>query len=202
MKILQRRYAALAVTLVILCPLIGAGPVKAAVVMEHTGVDVKGSGCGAGTGAVEVILTRCEFAADGSAIFVAKEFQQIVEHAMRFDGIKAGGVVFQEAITNQTGIAWTDFHFSFDGVSKLQFEPSVGDRFEIVDNMLWLFFGKPVPSGRTFSLSIVFAVEGTAYKVSQYPTISAVPLPAALPLFLSALAGLGFVGRRRRQADA
>ncbi len=29
-----------------------------------------------------------------------------------------------------------------------------------------------------------------------------VPLPAALPLFLSALAGLGFVGWRRRQADA
>ncbi len=31
--------------------------------------------------------------------------------------------------------------------------------------------------------------------------VAVVPLPAALPLFLSALAGLGFVGWRRRQAD-
>ncbi len=32
--------------------------------------------------------------------------------------------------------------------------------------------------------------------------VTPVPLPAALPLFLSALAGLGFFGWRRRQADA
>ncbi len=32
--------------------------------------------------------------------------------------------------------------------------------------------------------------------------VSAVPLPAALPLFLSALAGLGLMGWRRRQAGA
>ena len=35
---------------------------------------------------------------------------------------------------------------------------------------------------------------------AEHP-VSAVPLPAALPLFLSALAGLGFVGWRRRHAD-
>jgi len=29
--------------------------------------------------------------------------------------------------------------------------------------------------------------------------VSAVPLPAALPLFLSALAALGFVGRRKKR---
>ena len=31
-------------------------------------------------------------------------------------------------------------------------------------------------------------------------SVQAVPLPAALPLFLSALAGLGFFGRRRSKA--
>lgn len=33
-------------------------------------------------------------------------------------------------------------------------------------------------------------------------TVSTVPVPAALPLFLSALAGLGFFGRRRKRAAA
>ena len=53
-------------------------------------------------------------------------------------------------------------------------------------------------TGNTFD----FTYYNTEFYIGSV-TVSAVPLPAALPLFLSALAGLAFVGRRRgRQAAA
>ncbi len=59
-------------------------------------------------------------------------------------------------------------------------------------------------SSATFGIEILtpgatyVADSGTIYPT--VPGVSAVPLPAALPLFLSALAGLGLMGWRRRQA--
>lgn len=58
-------------------------------------------------------------------------------------------------------------------------------------SMAWLFGGDgPFP----------FAIEGVGKGLSNYriySTVTAVPLPGALPLFGAALIGLGFVGRRR-----
>ena len=49
----------------------------------------------------------------------------------------------------------------------------------------------------------VFVFGGESSLVNfSVASVTPVPLPAALPLFLSALAGLGFVGWRRRQAGA
>ena len=46
-----------------------------------------------------------------------------------------------------------------------------------------------------------YSADGDSYQLPGTPSV--VPLPAALPLFLSALAGLAFIGRRRgRQAAA
>ncbi len=66
-----------------------------------------------------------------------------------------------------------------------------------------LFFG--ITDFMTPFASISFfdslETDGVAFD-DAYAQVSAVPLPAALPLFLSALAGLGLMGWRRRQAGA
>ncbi len=58
-------------------------------------------------------------------------------------------------------------------------------------SMAWLFGGNgPFP----------FEIEGVGKGLSNYrvySTVTAVPLPAALPLFGAALLGLGYLGRRR-----
>ena len=51
------------------------------------------------------------------------------------------------------------------------------------------------------TVDLVNGANFTIDLTAVHTPISAVPIPAALPLFLSALAGLGFVGWRRRQAD-
>lgn len=199
MRTLQHSLVRVAAMLAILCSIVVAGPVKAAVV-AHTGAD--GQGCTGGVGAVEVILTNCVVEPTGSAS-LNKAFQQNVLHRFAVSEIEAGIVVFQETITNQTGTAWTDFHFEFEGVRALtltDFSLRGRSTEQVEGNMLWLFFDEPVMFGSAFTLSISLEVTGAAYTAFQQPSVSPVPLPAALPLFLAALAGLGFFGWRRRAA--
>jgi hypothetical protein len=59
-------------------------------------------------------------------------------------------------------------------------------------------------SGVLFDLRTVITVDHTSLSssasASSNLTLSAVPLPAALPLLMASVAGIGFVGRRRKAA--
>ncbi len=119
---------------------------------------------------------------------------------------------------SNTGFHW-DTTFSFDGVS--------GD---LLTNDFTLGFGGPIGAflpnwnltNTEFSftdLSLVFDIDfkepgRTSYVTEQidfrasfnpsgggrFQAVPPIPIPAALPLFLSALGALGFVGWRRRRA--
>ena len=61
--------------------------------------------------------------------------------------------------------------------------------------------------GRRYHLTVGEYPDGSPGEVFVHGAtpgslVSPVPLPAALPLFVSALAGLGLMGWRRRQAGA
>lgn len=53
--------------------------------------------------------------------------------------------------------------------------------------------------GETFILSDIFADNTGAQTLSDSVSVSAIPVPAALPLMVTALVGLGFASRRRKQ---
>lgn len=54
------------------------------------------------------------------------------------------------------------------------------------------------PDMRTYSLALLDNPQSFQYSASS--TVSAVPLPMALPLFAAGLAGLGIAARRRKKA--
>lgn len=88
----------------------------------------------------------------------------------------AGNAMFAQA--NETA-TYAGFTFDFAGVLARHV------RFEIDSN-----FGSD-QFGNVVGLSEI-----------QYYSVPAVPIPAALPLFLSGMVVLGFVGRKKRQAEA
>ncbi|MDZ4094472.1 MAG: VPLPA-CTERM sorting domain-containing protein [Paracoccaceae bacterium] len=93
----------------------------------------------------------------------------------------------------QTGAGW-----QFD-ITLLNAGAIVGVFTSIVAPNGGSFFG--VTSDSLFDSVSIFAASPGLFEVADNVTlgnsVASVPLPAGLPLILSALAGLGFVGRRR-----
>ncbi len=85
-----------------------------------------------------------------------------------------------------------DFGDFDEGSVSLQSGHYFGHEGIVFDELRFLLRGTLNPLG------FVFQLDNLQYNVAVTP----VPLPAALPLFLSALAGLGLMGWRRRQAGA
>ena len=108
------------------------------------------------------------------------------------------------AMTTTQGLSWVDFsfadldlsvgkkyliEFAFDGNSKKNF-------FYNNANVAWSqngFAGLEGTAGNSFGNSVVAAV-----RVGAEEQVSAVPLPAGLPLLLGGMAVMGWMGRRRR----
>ena len=95
-------------------------------------------------------------------------------------------------VLNPTFFRNADHNPGFTGDINIQIDGMGFNSFMLINN-----FTTPL-TGSTFDFSYI----DDEFYISSI-TVTAVPLPAALPLFLSALAGLAFVGRRRgRQAAA
>ncbi len=65
------------------------------------------------------------------------------------------------------------------------------------------FYGWTVTDGEVIT-GIEFDIDGSFAGVDDFRsgvnTVNPIPIPAALPLFVSALAGLSFIARRKKQA--
>lgn len=87
-----------------------------------------------------------------------------------------GTVLNETALTGSDGFAFAGFEsgFNFNGV--------------------W-----PAPIDLTLSVSGTALAKGGSYAATLSP-VTAIPLPAPVVLFVSALVGLGFLGRRRLKA--
>ncbi len=132
------------------------------------------------------------------------------------DGL-AGTVTLTETITNTGPTAWAGWSESIWDESAA---PTYGP-FNPGPNVSWgsvsssragtasidtalgvasYLFATPVLQGETFTLTKTFSYANGVYAVEIGEIPAAVPVPAALPLMLSGLAGLGFAARKKKAA--
>ncbi len=100
-----------------------------------------------------------------------------------------------------------DFSFYFDGTGDGDFNDAGDSRFNEVDPIGWnnpsIYTFQQIWSGLTFGIGAEGYHDGFKIKsISVDPTLSVVPLPAALPLYGAGMAVLGFMGWRRKKQAA
>ncbi|PQA86707.1 VPLPA-CTERM sorting domain-containing protein [Hyphococcus luteus] len=116
------------------------------------------------------------------------------------------------ALPTHAGIVWTD------GANDIQFEafdadgdslgvfgpfmnagPGVADQDVVEDTFLGVIAATGVSAFHVFSGSAGIEVDHLQYGLANLDGVSDVPVPAALPLFLAGLAGLGAARRRKKR---
>ena len=135
--------------------------------------------------------------------FIDKTYDQIGTMTFIFSTDSAGTFLIGETIFNETGLIWTDFHWSIlsDGIATITNVSGI-DPFTGVSGVGTTevdIFGGALASGESFFPQIEITVDGGAEIIlSQTPTISSVPIPAAAWLFGSSLLGLVGMARRKK----
>ena len=127
----------------------------------------------------------------------------------------AGTVTLTETITNTGATPWNGWSESIwdESAAPLYgpFNPGPNVSWNSVassragtaaiDSVLGVasyLFDSPVLQGETFTLTKTFSYASGVYAIEIGEIPSAVPVPAALPLMLSGLVGLGFATRRKK----
>jgi hypothetical protein len=135
-----------------------------------------------GTGSTGVNVNCSE--TDTNTLGCTKEFTEIASNS----GVSISGAEFytlNETITNNSGRAWTDYHFIFAPTPGASYTLPCGTSFEytcdigsvyngyelnygttddhlfsLIDqsmtNMLWMYFDSPLPVGQSFDISLSF----------------------------------------------
>ena len=109
--------------------------------------------------------------------------------------------IFIGSITNNTGIAWTDFHFEFTDaiiLAPINITPLSGQLSGVTGDpsSIWLLLDPPETVGFSNGQGIIDTSISQDYWLHIAPT--AVPVPAAVWLFGSGLIGLIRFAKRRR----
>ena len=109
-----------------------------------------------------------------------------------------GNYVFQETITNNTGITWTDFHWELTGVTTGTFSFGLSPTlpFPVVSTSTTsgAVHGGLLPTGLSFDGRPVLSTSDSGiFTLRQFPSIaSSVPEPSAIAIWTV----LGFLGLR------
>ncbi|HER25810.1 MAG TPA: VPLPA-CTERM sorting domain-containing protein [Rhodospirillales bacterium] len=148
------------------------------------------------TGTGSFLFDDTSFSGIGTETFGPFDINSFFPDGVVSFDVSFGGIDF--SISGDTGFDTPSISF-FNGVLfDLSYSGFSGDYGMVVgtsgNDFQFLFYDTGLLiDGRAFG--------STAGSVTT-PSISVVPLPAALPLFLSGLTGFGFVGRKRRKRGA